>query len=293
MCRPIGLLDLPAEIRNRIYEYSALNEKTFRITKDRTRQQIASTSGLILTSRQVHSEYVSIVQEAALYPQCHIEASVADFDFHFQPLEDFISTTSASGCDWKGKRILIDVDIPISGYSLTEDGEVTHQSMLDQKYTRFIDAYPPRYTPDQLDRPKISPEVYKRHQSKPMGEKLRWIFSVIVEDMFSKSGQEDLPRPYGIVPLDDIGEAICLRLGKPSVSDDGRQWLKFEHFVSGIETRRLPVRRRWLKDGEYAEWFPEEQKHVAFVKRINPRWGLQCRRPHVLKLFARPPGWST
>lgn len=107
-----AFLDLPAEPRNQIYEYAALNEGVLRIKKKHalnSRRRIASESGLILANHQVRTEYTEIVQDVALRASIPLRVSI--IDFNFRPLQRFISSTSLPINEWEESRISIELII--------------------------------------------------------------------------------------------------------------------------------------------------------------------------------------
>ena len=97
MAQHCALLELPPELRNIIYEYTAVNEQIFHIKRTirpKHGRRIATVSGLVLANRQISGEFTSVVQAVAVWPGTWIKASVCDFNFRH--LEKFISTLSPS-----------------------------------------------------------------------------------------------------------------------------------------------------------------------------------------------------
>lgn len=72
---PCKLFELPAELRNKIYEYVALDSKA--VLHFKRRGKLATSSALIRTARQINDEYFGMLYVTA--PE--IRATVKDFDF--------------------------------------------------------------------------------------------------------------------------------------------------------------------------------------------------------------------
>lgn len=70
------LLDLPAELRNRIYEFVALDSGA--VLSPRTRGKLAPKTALCRVSKQVRDELLAVLYVSALI----IKAHVFDFDAH-------------------------------------------------------------------------------------------------------------------------------------------------------------------------------------------------------------------
>ncbi|KAK0928644.1 hypothetical protein LTR29_017288 [Friedmanniomyces endolithicus] len=86
-------LDLPAELRNNIYEYAALADQPFGLKprlKVQQARHIISISPLILASHEVAEEYYSVLATLLMNTNATILARVTDFKFRH--LIRFITT---------------------------------------------------------------------------------------------------------------------------------------------------------------------------------------------------------
>lgn len=83
MQTPPPFLNLPAELRNHICEFVALNQQPFQLEWQGPFQDFISTKGhgLVSACRQLHDEYTSVLRKVALAPGSTIVAAVHDFDF--------------------------------------------------------------------------------------------------------------------------------------------------------------------------------------------------------------------
>ncbi|KAK5737926.1 hypothetical protein LTR17_006366 [Elasticomyces elasticus] len=77
-------LELPAELRNLIYEFVALEDEPYRLkTRFKVKQarHIITTSSLILASHEIAEEYYSVLAKLSLTSHVKILARVTDFNF--------------------------------------------------------------------------------------------------------------------------------------------------------------------------------------------------------------------
>ncbi|KAK0333914.1 hypothetical protein LTR91_022963 [Friedmanniomyces endolithicus] len=95
------LLSLPRELRDKIYEFVAINEDLLRVkTTPPTveRRQLASRSGLILACRQLHDEYPEDLLANSLKPDNLIIIEVIVLDGDFSRAFDFARHLTPTQC---------------------------------------------------------------------------------------------------------------------------------------------------------------------------------------------------
>ncbi|KAK1065993.1 hypothetical protein LTR12_010425 [Friedmanniomyces endolithicus] len=105
------LLSLPRELRDKIYEFVAINEDHFRVkTTPPTveRRQLASRSGLILACKQLHEEYPEDLLANSLKPNNLIIIEVIVLNGDFTRAFDFARHLTPAQCTMiNGYQLLV------------------------------------------------------------------------------------------------------------------------------------------------------------------------------------------
>ena len=84
-------LDLPAELRNRIYEYAVTHDDPLEIKTAKAvshNQHLKKNSSLAAVSKQVNAEYYSVLNKTSLAAGSSIWVLILDFDF--RPVIHFV-----------------------------------------------------------------------------------------------------------------------------------------------------------------------------------------------------------
>ncbi|KAK0249668.1 hypothetical protein LTR91_010638 [Friedmanniomyces endolithicus] len=104
-------LDLPAELRNNVYEYAALADQPFCLKprlKVQQARHLTSTSPLILASHEVAEEYYSVLATILMTTNATILARVTDFKFRH--LIRFITNQMLTTPDMRvAKRLIVEL----------------------------------------------------------------------------------------------------------------------------------------------------------------------------------------
>ena len=117
MASKLPFLILPAELRNKIYEYAAVEDLPLHLKAAAfapSKHCIKSRSGLISTSQQVAAEYYAVLLRSALAPGARICVVIKDYDL--RTVIAFVRTVVATTDTNPFTQILFVINITITNF---------------------------------------------------------------------------------------------------------------------------------------------------------------------------------